>query len=68
MPYESLIYALLSKEQTKLCCNSLRRALMQDWISGEEGWSFLIPSPLYLRALPVREAAMQSCPPWGCCL
>lgn len=35
--YESLIYALLSKEQTKLCRNSPRRALMQDWISGEEG-------------------------------
>lgn len=44
MPYESLIYALLSKEQTKLCCNSLRRALMQDWISGEESWSSLIYS------------------------
>lgn len=44
VPYESLIYALLSKEQTKLCCNSPRRSLMQDWISGEEGWCFLIYS------------------------
>lgn len=53
--YESLIDSLLAKEQTKLCRNSPRRALMPDWISGEEGWAFFfLPPALYLGALPVR--------------
>lgn len=53
--YESLIASLLAKEQTKLCRNSPRRALMPDWISGEEGWAFFfLPPALYLAALPLR--------------